>query len=909
MANLLLYHHWDVDNIIDDFVLYTLDAFHGFGFEIIFSTNSKLDDVQKKRIPDYVSRTFFRDNSGFDFAAWKDVLFAEKKRVLEVDKLLLLNNSCFGPLFPLAESFDKMEKADADYWGLTSCEGHPDAPDHLHSYFVCFSSRVVRSKAFWNFWDKVYCYADFWDAVFEGERRLSLELAEAGFRYRTIADMENRRPALRIGFKEAFSLYAADYLILKYRLPFLKIKAFKHDNYLPFNVGGQIFHALDSSGSRYPRELITRYLNRTMPLSAQKNLPERMRVFPRISARHSTPPRLKLGVITHVFYADILDEILPYLRNITAVPFDLLITTTTSADKKAIQERLKRENFGGDVIVRIVKNHGRDVYPWLTAFRDIYDQYDLCLKIHAKKSSYQAEAFGFMWHHFLMESLLGSPDYVEQILNAFAEDEKLGMMFSVYPPLVKLMSPHACYEDIDFRDKWLKMLRVPLKCKEDISIFPVGTMFWYRPKALQKLFRAKITPDIFPKEPLPVAHTMAHGLERALPYIAGAAGFTFSYVVPQDLLVESFHIYEDQISSLINLSSCGFELFVAENPGGFSQERSLQKLVETDSANFSFEIGDLKVLPQERYWRLDFGNPGDVIQINDIKLLDSKRATVLSLQKNSKLFDAVGCSLEKGDGFYTHTTLSDDPQIHIRLPKEVDPSAICAISLDMRYASNTAFINACLQNVSVLESQKRELEERGKLIADQQAVITQNGAELKERGKLIADQQAVITQNGAELKERGKLIADQQAVIAQRTAELAKRGKLIADQQAVIVQKSAELEKQDKKIADQQAVIAQRTAELAKRGKLIADQQAVIAQKSAELEERGKLIADQQAVIAQKSAELEERGKLIADQQTVLRELTEKLEQIHATKAYRCYSSVNNIIGKIRPTRKKTKKA
>ena len=110
MANLLLYHHWDVDDIIDDFVLYTLDAFHKFGFEIIFSTNSKLDDAQKKRIPDYVSQTYFRDNSGFDFAAWKDVLFAEKKKVLRADKLLLLNNSCFGPLFPLSESFDKMEK-------------------------------------------------------------------------------------------------------------------------------------------------------------------------------------------------------------------------------------------------------------------------------------------------------------------------------------------------------------------------------------------------------------------------------------------------------------------------------------------------------------------------------------------------------------------------------------------------------------------------------------------------------------------------------------------------------------------------------------------------------------------------------------------------------------------------------
>ena len=186
MTKLLLYHHWDADDVVDDFVLYTLEAFRDFGFEIIFSTNSKLDDEQKKRIPGFVSKTFFRDNAGFDFAAWKEVLLAEKERVLKADRLLLLNNSCFGPIFPLGESFDKMEEADADYWGITSCEGLPDAPDHLHSYFVCFHSRVVRSAAFWNFWDKVYCYADFWDAVFDGERRLSKELADAGFRYRAV---------------------------------------------------------------------------------------------------------------------------------------------------------------------------------------------------------------------------------------------------------------------------------------------------------------------------------------------------------------------------------------------------------------------------------------------------------------------------------------------------------------------------------------------------------------------------------------------------------------------------------------------------------------------------------------------------------------------------------------------------
>lgn len=783
MADLLLYHHWDKDNIIDDFVLYALDAFHRFGFEIIFSTNSPLDGTQKKRIPDYVVKTYFRDNSGFDFGAWKEVLLAEKERVLAADRLLLLNNSCFGPLFPLTESFDRMEKAGADYWGISSCEGLPDAPDHLHSYFVCFTSRVVRSEAFWKFWEKVYCYADFWDAVFEGERRLSLELAEAGFRYRTVADVKDRRPAFSIGFKEAFSLYAADYLILKYRLPFLKIKAFKHDSYLPFQTGGKIMRALDSAGSPYPKELITRYLNRAMPLSAQKNLPERLKIFPKTAPGAARPHALKLAVISHVFYADLLDEILPYLKHI-AIPFDLLITTTAERDRESILRRLAEAGYAERATVRVVENHGRDVLPWLTAFRDVHDRYDLCLKVHAKKSGYQAEAFGFMWHRFLMESLLASPDYVEQILNAFESDGELGMMFSVYPPLVKLMSPAACYEDVDFRDRWLELLGVTPKGREDLSVFSVGTMFWYRPKALRKLFQAEISPALFQKEPLPVAHTMAHGLERALPYIVQAEGFTFSYVIPPELLAESFHIYEDRISSLMNVSSCGFELFTAREPKCFAQKRSLQKVVETDSSEFSFWIDELKVRPEERYWRLDFGNPGELIHIQDLRLLDRKRECVVSLRKDFKCFEPVGCTLTREEDFFRYVPLSKDPQLHFVIPEDVDPAVICAIALVMHYENNYPVILDCLKSKEQAIRQERELKERGKLIEHQQAYITQReeliagrDAELAERGQLIAHQQSYIAQQEESIRN---LTATLEGIYASRSYRVAKALKKFA---------------------------------------------------------------------------------------------------------------------------------
>ena len=814
MKKIALYHHWDKHDIVDDFVLYVLKALLDYGFEIIFTTNSKLNDEQKKRLDGLASQIIFRSNKGFDFGAWKEVLLGNRKKFQECDQLLLLNNSCFGPIFPLQESFEKMAALDADYWGLTSCEQHPEVPDHLHSYFVCFTPRVIKSDAFWNFWEKVWDYTDFWEAVYEGERRLTKELKQAGFKYRTVVEMKDFRQSFSTGYKEAFSLYAADYLIMKYRMPFVKIKAFAHDSYNPYDAGGVVLKALDAVNSDYPREYIYNYLNRAMTLSWQKNLPERTQVFQRELTEKLPECKLKLAVITHVFYVDVLNEFIDYLRNIP-VHCDFLITTTTEKDKKAIEERLNKENLNAKVLIRVVKNHGRDVYPWLTAFKDIQDQYDLCLKIHAKKSAYQAEAFGFIWHHFLMESLLATPDYVRQILHRFETDPALGIMFPVCPPIVKLMSKHAIYEDTDLKEEWLKMLQIPLKGHEDMSVFPVGTMFWYRPAAMKKLLHSSIKPEIFPGEPFPVSHSMAHGLERALPYVAQDAGYTFNYVIPVNQLVSAFHIYEDRLSSLMQISACGFELFFTAPGECFSAEKTTSALVETWNRTFAFSVGDINVSSNDRLWRLDFGNPGDVIKLQDIRYLDKEHDCIFSLKENPESFHGVGCVMEKEeDGGYFYAPLGNDPQIHVEFPGSTDPSQIRFIAVDMYYEDNQAYAGDAFRY-------REELTRTNQLILDQQEVICRRDEELKQRGALISDQQEVIKCRDEELKLRGALISDQQAIIDQRNEELQQRGRLIADQQSVIsaqngelAEKSAALQQQSELLAQKYAAIAVLEAEL-----------------------------------------------------------------------------------------------
>jgi lipopolysaccharide biosynthesis protein len=49
--------------------------------------------------------------------------------------------------------------------------------------------------------------------------------------------------------------------------------------------------------------------------------------------------------------------------------------------------------------------------------------------------------------------------------------------------------------------------------------FPVGTMFWARPKALKPLFDLEFSWDMYPEEPLPYDGSLLHAIERLLPLV------------------------------------------------------------------------------------------------------------------------------------------------------------------------------------------------------------------------------------------------------------------------------------------------------------------------------------------------------------------------------------------------------
>ncbi len=135
-------------------------------------------------------------------------------------------------------------------------------------------------------------------------------------------------------------------------------------------------------------------------------------------------PVPRIGVMCHLFHPELAAEVLHYLRHLP-VPADLLLSTDTEAKRAALAASFSNWDKGR-VELRVTPNRGRDIAPKLVGFADRYGEYDLVLHLHSKKSSHAA--FLAPWRSYLFETLLGSPETIASILDAFFRLDDLGMV-------------------------------------------------------------------------------------------------------------------------------------------------------------------------------------------------------------------------------------------------------------------------------------------------------------------------------------------------------------------------------------------------------------------------------------------------------------------------------------------------
>ena len=531
MRRIAFYLFFDEQGVVDDYVLYKLEKLHEHAQTIFVVSNSRLDDEARARLESVADTVHERKNVGFDVWAYKEAMEVFGREALDAyDELILLNYTFFGPIFPFAEMFGQMESRDADFWGISAHRavtpnpwtGQGTLPLHIQSHFIAVHRRMFQSQAFRDYWDTMPMITSYDDSILRHESRFTEHFHAAGFRSAVYLDPE---------------LYPTDYAVftslemaIENRCPILKRRIFVHDPiYLEQNA---VFprRSLEyiATHTDYDVDLIWRSIVRSAePRTLYTNLdmleilsddaddaPPVQRVEPRIA------------VVVHMYYHDMMDEVVGYARAIPE-PFDLYVTTDTQAKADELRAVLDAHGMA-DAQVRLTGgNQGRDMAPLFVDCRDVLlsDRYEFICRLHSKKSPQDGYFVGRNFKEHMFGNLLYNRHYVGNLLAMFDRERTLGMAIAPVVHIGYGTLGHAWSVNRELTRTWAKKLGIRTIFDADTPLAAFGGMFWARTAALRKLSAHPWKITDFDEEVGKVDGTLPHVLERLAGYAVLDAGY------------------------------------------------------------------------------------------------------------------------------------------------------------------------------------------------------------------------------------------------------------------------------------------------------------------------------------------------------------------------------------------------
>lgn len=526
---LLLFVHYNKWGELADYVVYLLKRVRKVYARIVFISNSPLSEEARAVLAGLCDEVVQRENTGFDFYAWKVALDREGPEGLaQYDSVTLMNDTCFGPLFDLEAVYRQMEASGADFWGLTNHrEEQGDdplatngcIPEHIQSYFLCFKKEAALSQPFANFWRSVESEERVETCIKKYETQLTPYLHKHGLIPAVLCDAARENS----GVSNVTTLDPI-YLLQK-KNPLLKVKAF----FAHKAPETRYLFPLIQQHSRYPVSLIRNHLGRLVSPETSVHIVTHDLPKKKWGSTKVDPQRVALHV--HVFYPDILHRILTRIRERILVPSDIFLTTDSEAKAAELREMLSQEFPQLNIRKLLVcENLGRDVWPWLQVAPNLAP-YDMVCHLHTKKAPTANRLFGELWLEELLESLL---DRFGDIHDAFARQPRLGIVIPDIPSGFRSPPlPYSYDQDRDMK-KLLPKVWGHIGCTRMVDfpnlsmlVFPYGNMYWYRPAAIAPLWQTPWKRSDIPAEPLPTNGTLLHALERLPVYVAWDQGYDY----------------------------------------------------------------------------------------------------------------------------------------------------------------------------------------------------------------------------------------------------------------------------------------------------------------------------------------------------------------------------------------------
>lgn len=151
--NLCVFSHFAKNHEVADYVYFYLEKLREAGCDIVFvSTSENIRQDHLDRLASLCAVTIVRKNYGYDFGSYKCGLDVANDALGRYHRVVLANDSCYGPFHDLRELIEYGDNHDMDMWGATDSFA---IRYHIQSFFVVYSRAVFLSQAFGEFWSTV----------------------------------------------------------------------------------------------------------------------------------------------------------------------------------------------------------------------------------------------------------------------------------------------------------------------------------------------------------------------------------------------------------------------------------------------------------------------------------------------------------------------------------------------------------------------------------------------------------------------------------------------------------------------------------------------------------------------------------------------------------------------------------
>lgn len=524
---------YDPEGKVDDYILGCLGSLQQHMDYLLVVSNSPLDETNRKRLESVSSEVMERKNVGYDVGAYRDGLrHLGWDHMGDYDELVLFNYTFFAPIHPWAGLFERTDKWDTDFWGITEHDEvrpHPFLPKlvmprHIQSHWIAVRSSLSTTKDWRTYWEDMPPIESYNDSIQWHESRFTGYFNALGYRHEVAYNVDD--------YPSANPVFDNASLLLQDGCPILKRRNLFH-NPLHLDrfaiIGADMLEQARLAG--YDTDLILSNLARTSKPRDLVTNAGLTWVVPQSASEetYAAAATQKILAVAHIFYADMAEEI---LQRLSVLPKGYYLVATTSNEENQAQIRAVMERYGVEGEVRVVaSNRGRDIGAFLVDCNDVLssDKWDIVVKIHSKKSVQDDYNAAQLFKTHLYDNLLNSRAHVANILAEFAAHPALGMVLAPLPHMGYPTMGHAWFTNREPAQAVAKRLGINVPFDKDMPLATYGSMFIARPQALAKLVNAGFKPENFPVEGGYKDGSLAHVLERLMAYAALSEGF---YVRP-----------------------------------------------------------------------------------------------------------------------------------------------------------------------------------------------------------------------------------------------------------------------------------------------------------------------------------------------------------------------------------------